>query len=94
MAWKLVGHFIPRTYAHFEKMPPAALCEHPRSTGRAILHIIIYVITYIYIYIYITYILITIKVSKMTKVTSQSLYKKNIEIKEKKKKINESSDDF
>jgi len=40
------------------------------------------------------YILITIKVSKMTKVTSQALYKKNIEIKEKKKKINESSDDF
>jgi len=34
------------------------------------------------------YILITIKVSKMTKVTSQALYKKNIEIKEKKKKIN------
>jgi len=33
------------------------------------------------------YILITIKVSKMTKVTSQALYKKNIEIKEKKKKI-------
>jgi len=32
----------------------------------------------------------------MTKVTSQALYKKNIglEIKEKKKKINESSDDF
>jgi len=29
----------------------------------------------------------------MTKVTSQALYK-NIEIKEKKKKINESSDDF
>jgi len=29
----------------------------------------------------------------MTKVTSQALYKKNIEIKEK-KKINESSDDF
>jgi len=28
----------------------------------------------------------------MTKVTSQALYKKNIEIKEKKKKINESSD--
>jgi len=40
------------------------------------------------------YILITIKVSKMTKVTSQALYKKDIEIKEKKKKINESSDDF
>jgi len=30
----------------------------------------------------------------MTKVTSQALYKKNIETKEKKKKINESSDDF
>jgi len=30
----------------------------------------------------------------MTKVTSQALYKKNIEIKEKEKKINESSDDF
>jgi len=30
----------------------------------------------------------------MTKVTSQALYKKNIEIKEKKKKINEFSDDF
>jgi len=30
----------------------------------------------------------------MTKVTSQALYNKNIEIKEKKKKINESSDDF
>jgi len=33
----------------------------------------------------------------MTKVTSQALYKKNIEnieIKEKKKKINDSSDDF
>jgi len=29
----------------------------------------------------------------MTKVTSQALYKKNIEIEEK-KKINESSDDF
>jgi len=43
--------------------------------------------TYVYIYINI---LITIKVSKMTKVTSQALYKKNIEIKEKKKKINES----
>jgi len=42
----------------------------------------------------IIYTLITIKVSKMTKVTSQALYKKNIEIKEKKKKINESSDDF
>jgi len=40
------------------------------------------------------YISITIKVSKMTKVTSQALYKKNIEIKENKKKINESSDDF
>jgi len=39
-------------------------------------------------------ILITIEVSKMTKVTPQALYKKNIEIKEKKKKINESSDDF
>jgi len=38
----------------------------------------------IYIYIYI-YILITIKVSKVTKVTSQALHKKNIEIKEKKK---------
>jgi len=38
--------------------------------------------------------LITIKVLKMTKVTSQALYKKKIEIKEKKKKINESSDDF
>jgi len=37
------------------------------------------------------YILITVKVSTMTKVTSQALYKKNIEIKEKKKKINESS---
>jgi len=37
---------------------------------------------------------ISIKVSKITKVTSQALYKKNIEIKEKKKKINESSDDF
>jgi len=35
--------------------------------------------THIYIYIYI-YILITLKVSKMTKVTSQALYKKNIEI--------------
>jgi len=33
------------------------------------------------------YILITIKISNMTKVTSQALYKKNIEIKEKKKKI-------
>jgi len=32
--------------------------------------------------------------SKVTKVTSQALYKKNIEIKKKKKKINESSDDF
>jgi len=43
-----------------------------------------------------SYILITIKVSKMTIVTSQALYKKNTEIKEKKKKkkINESSDDF
>jgi len=51
------------------------------------------VASWIYIYIYI-YILITIKVSKMTKVTSQALYKTNIEIKEKKKKINESSDDF
>jgi len=30
----------------------------------------------------------------MTKVTSQALYKKNIEIKENEKKINESSDDF
>jgi len=39
------------------------------------------------------YILITIRVSKITKVTSQALYKKNIWIKEKKKKINESSDD-
>jgi len=29
----------------------------------------------------------------MTKVTSLALYKKNIEIKEKKKKISESSDD-
>jgi len=29
----------------------------------------------------------------MTKVTSQALYKKNIETKEKKKKINESSDE-
>jgi len=29
------------------------------------------------------YIFLTIKVSKMTKVTSQALYKKNIEIKEK-----------
>jgi len=45
----------------------------------------------IHIYVYIS---ITIKVSKMTKVTSQALYKKNIDIKEKKKKINESSDDF
>jgi len=34
---------------------------------------------------------ITIRVSKMTKVTSQALYNKNIEIGEKKKKINESS---
>jgi len=33
-------------------------------------------------------ILITIKVSKMTKFTSQALYKKNIEIRKKKKKIN------
>jgi len=41
--------------------------------------------TDIYIYIYI---LITIKVSKMAKVTSQAFYKNNIEIKEKKKKIN------
>jgi len=38
--------------------------------------------------------ILAIRVSKMTKVTSQALYKKNIEIKEKKKKINESSDDF
>jgi len=30
----------------------------------------------------------------MTKVTLQALYKKNIEIKENKKKINEPSDDF
>jgi len=30
----------------------------------------------------------------MTKVTSQALYKQNIEIKETKKKINESSDNF
>jgi len=30
----------------------------------------------------------------MTKVTSQALKKKIVEIKEKKKKINESSDDF
>jgi len=30
----------------------------------------------------------------MTKVTSQALYKKNTEIKEETKKINESSDDF
>jgi len=44
------------------------------------------------IYIYI-YLLITIKVSKMTKVTSQAVYKNIIEIKEKKKKINVSSDD-
>jgi len=44
--------------------------------------------------IVVKYILITIKVSKMTKVTSQAPYKKNIEIKDKKKKINESSDDF
>jgi len=40
------------------------------------------------------YILITIKVLKMTKVTSQALHKNNTEIKEKKKKINEISDDF
>jgi len=40
------------------------------------------------------FISLTIKVSKMTKVISQALYKKNIDIKEKKKKINESSDDF
>jgi len=40
------------------------------------------------------HILITIKESKMTKVTSQALYKKNIQINEKKKKINESSGDF
>jgi len=40
------------------------------------------------------YILVTIKVSKITKVTSQALYKKNLVIKEKKKKINESSDVF
>jgi len=35
-------------------------------------------------------------VSKITKVTSQALYKKeySLDIKEKKKKINESSDDF
>jgi len=39
--------------------------------------------TLVYIYIYI---LIMIKVSKMTEVTSQALYKKNIEIKEKKRK--------
>jgi len=45
----------------------------------------------LYIYIYIS---ITVKVSKMTKVTLQAFYNKNIEIKEKKKKINESSDDF
>jgi len=44
--------------------------------------------------IIIVYILITIEVSKMTKVTSQALYRKNTEIKEKKKKINEYSDDF
>jgi len=43
---------------------------------------------------YIIYILITIKVSQMRKVTSQALYKRNIEVKEKRKKINESSDDF
>jgi len=30
----------------------------------------------------------------MTKFTSQAFYKENIEIKEKNKKINESSDDF
>jgi len=47
-----------------------------------------------WIYINWMCILITIKVSKMTKVTSQALYEKNIEIKKKKKKINESSDDF
>jgi len=40
------------------------------------------------------HILITIKVSKLTKVTLQAITKKNIEIMEKKKKINESSDDF
>jgi len=40
------------------------------------------------------YILIMIKVSKITKVTSQALYKKNIDVKEKKNKINESSDDL
>jgi len=33
-------------------------------------------------------------VSTIKKVTSQALYKKNIVIKEKKKKINEYSDDF
>jgi len=49
--------------------------------------------THIYIYIYI-YILIKMQVSKMTKVISQTLNNKNLEIKEKKKKINESSDDF
>jgi len=30
----------------------------------------------------------------VSKVTSQALYKKNLKIKEKKKKIDESSDDF
>jgi len=35
-----------------------------------------------------------IKVSKMTNITSQALYKQDIKINEKKKKINESSDDF
>jgi len=49
---------------------------------------------YLIVCSYIYYILITIRVSKMTKVTSQALYKKNIEIKEKKKNINQSSDDF
>jgi len=48
----------------------------------------------IYSHVCCTYTIIAIKVSKMKKVTSQALYKKNIEIKEKKKKINESSDDF
>lgn len=38
-------------------------------------------------------ILITIKVSKMNKVTSQALYRKNSKIRGKNKKINESSDD-
>jgi len=47
-----------------------------------------------YVYKYVSiYILITSKVSKMTKVTSQALLKKT-EIKGKEKKINESSDDF